>query len=31
MQWLVNGAQPNDSLFFHCEYKGDMVTLMDVA
>lgn len=19
MQWLVSGAQPNDSLFFHCE------------
>lgn len=19
MQWLVAGAQPNDSLFFHCE------------
>ena len=19
MQWLVRGAQPNDSLFFHCE------------
>jgi hypothetical protein len=19
MQWLVQGAQPNDSLFFHCE------------
>lgn len=19
MQWLVTGARPNDSLFFHCE------------
>lgn len=19
MQWLVTGAKPNDSLFFHCE------------
>ncbi|OBZ72373.1 Metacaspase-1 [Grifola frondosa] len=22
MQWLVRGAQPNDSLFFHCKYSG---------
>lgn len=20
IQWLVSDAQPNDSLFFHCEY-----------
>lgn len=22
MQWLVAGAQPNDSLFFHCKSNG---------
>jgi hypothetical protein len=21
MQWLVTGAQPNDSLFFHCTFS----------
>lgn len=26
MQWLVRGAAPNDSLFFHCEFNpNDMV------
>lgn len=24
MQWLVRGAQPNDSLFFHCECTGTL-------
>ena len=26
MQWLVRGAQPNDSLFFHCAAPPDSVS-----
>jgi metacaspase-1 len=26
IHWLVNDAQPNDSLFFHCPYPSRMIT-----
>jgi hypothetical protein len=29
MQWLVNGAQPNDSLFFHYSGHGGQTKDMD--
>lgn len=28
MQWLVSGAKPNDSLFFHCESEGQLELLL---
>lgn len=28
MQWLVAGAKPNDSLFFHCESWGQIKVLL---
>lgn len=32
MQWLVRGAQPNDSLFFHCKHLYcDSLQLSEVS
>lgn len=31
MQWLVRGAQPNDSLFFHCLYLIFVSSLANVV
>jgi hypothetical protein len=32
MQWLVRDAQPNDSLFFHCEYLHPLyIVRSDIA